>query len=91
MNCFITNNIIYTQHNTAHTTMDSYSASLNRNAMALNVNIPEMCKSDKVTWEMNALERSECLSDDITVIAYFMLFIFYIFLFSSLDLENNRR
>ena len=71
--------------------MDSYSASLNRNAFALNVNIPEICENGKVTWEMNTLERSECLSDDITVIAYFMLFIFYIFLFSSLDLENNRR
>lgn len=71
--------------------MDSYSASLNRNAFALNVNISEICKNGKVTWEMNALERSECLSDDITVIAYFMLFIFYILLFSSLDLENYRR
>lgn len=75
--------------------MDSYSSSFgykhkygngNVNVDANSKYISELCKKEK--WQMNALEQSECLSDDITVIAYLMLFIFYIMLFSSLELRR---
>ena len=66
--------------------MDSYSSSFKYNYKTNN-NISSECIIKK-RWEMNAMERAECLSDDITIVAYFILFVFYIALFSSLEIRR---
>lgn len=63
--------------------MDSYSSSFGYKYKTSD-NMSSNCIV-KERWEMNAMERAECLTDDITVVAYFMLFVFYIVLFSSLE------
>ena len=70
--------------------MDSYSSSFgykHRYAYASGINnLSELCGKER--WEMNALERSECLNDDITVVAYLVLFIFYVVLFSTMEVRR---
>lgn len=68
--------------------MDSYSSSFgykHRYASGIN-NLSELCGKER--WEMDALERAECLNDDITVIAYLVLFIFYVMLFSTMEVRR---
>jgi hypothetical protein len=64
--------------------MDSYSSMLGykHNVGGEMVNLSIECGRER--WQMDALERAECLSDDITVLVYFMLLVFYLLLFSSL-------
>lgn len=69
--------------------MDSYSSSFGYkhkyDELRLN-NLSKLC--GKKRWEMNALERAECLDDDVTIIAYLMLFIFYVVLFSTMEVRR---
>ena len=69
--------------------MDSYSSSFGYKykygELRLN-NLSKLCGKER--WEMNALERAECLDDDVTVIAYLMLFIFYVVLFSTMEVRR---
>lgn len=74
------------EYNQYYFKMDSYSSSFGYNYKT-NHNLSSNCIIKK-TWEMDAMERAECLNDDITIIAYFILFVFYIALFSSLEIRR---
>jgi hypothetical protein len=69
--------------------MDSYSSSFgykHKYGQLGFENLSKICGKER--WEMDALERAECLSDDVTVIAYLMLFIFYVVLFSTMEVRR---
>jgi hypothetical protein len=62
--------------------MDSYSSTFKYKTKMID-NLSANCGREK--WEMNAIEQAECVQDDITILVYFMLFVFYMLLFSSLE------
>lgn len=68
--------------------MDSYSIMLGHKNKAGHefANLSNKCGRER--WQMDALERAECLSDDMTVLCYFMLFVFYFLMFSSLEVRR---
>ena len=69
--------------------MDSYSSSFgykHKYGELKLENLSRICGKER--WDMDALERAECLNDDVTVIAYLILFIFYMVLFSTMEVRR---